>query len=138
MSLCSPTTRLKTCSLPGSSCAALFSGQQKGSRWLPSVSSGLLFGRRVADRGWYKVPVKEKKLMDVKLGELPSWILMRDFTPSGIVGAFQRGYYRYYNKYINVKKGSIAGLNMVLAAYVLFSYCFSYKELKHERRRKYH
>ncbi|XP_008063844.1 ATP synthase subunit f, mitochondrial-like isoform X2 [Carlito syrichta] len=36
------------------------------------------------------VPVKEKKLMDVKVGELPSWILMRDFTPNGILGAFQR------------------------------------------------
>ncbi|EHB09652.1 ATP synthase subunit f, mitochondrial [Heterocephalus glaber] len=84
------------------------------------------------------VPVEEKKLMDVKLGELPSWILMQDFTPSGIVGAFQRGYYQYYNKYINVKKGSIAGLNVVLAAYLIFSYCFSYKELKQEQRQKYH
>lgn len=35
--------------------------------------------------------LKEKKLLKVKLGELPSWILMRDFTPSGIAGAFQRG-----------------------------------------------
>ncbi|XP_020017337.1 ATP synthase F(0) complex subunit f, mitochondrial [Castor canadensis] len=84
------------------------------------------------------VPLKEKKLMDVKLTELPSWILMRDFTPSGIAGTFRRGYDRYYNKYINVKKGSIAGVNMVLACYVLFNYCRCYKELKHERRRKYH
>ncbi|KAJ8778321.1 hypothetical protein J1605_013725 [Eschrichtius robustus] len=75
------------------------------------------------------VPLKEKKLLEVKLGELPSWILMRDFTPKGIAGAFQRGYYRYYNKYVNVKKGSIAGLSMVLAVYVLFNYCRSYKEL---------
>ncbi|XP_054353162.1 ATP synthase subunit f, mitochondrial isoform X2 [Pongo pygmaeus] len=75
------------------------------------------------------VPVKDKKLLEVKLGELPSWILMRDFSPSGIFGAFQRGYYRYYNKYINVKKGSISGITMVLACYVLFSYSFSYKHL---------
>ncbi|XP_077764052.1 ATP synthase F(0) complex subunit f, mitochondrial isoform X6 [Canis aureus] len=81
--------------------------------------------------------------MEVKLGELPGWILMRDFTPKGIAGAFQRGqslqayvnqskclgYYRYYNKYINVKKGGVAGISMVLAAYVLFNYCRSYKEL---------
>lgn len=67
--------------------------------------------------------------MEVKLRELPSWILMRDFTPSGIAGAFRRGYDRYYNKYINVRKGSISGINMVLAAYVVFSYCISYKEL---------
>uniref|UniRef100_A0A8L2QG86 ATP synthase F(0) complex subunit f, mitochondrial n=1 Tax=Rattus norvegicus TaxID=10116 RepID=A0A8L2QG86_RAT len=86
----------------------------------------------------YFMPLKEKKLMEVKLRELPSWILMRDFTPSGIAGAFRRGYDRYYNKYINVRKGSISGINMVLAAYVVFSYCISYKELKHERRRKYH
>ncbi|XP_044246318.2 ATP synthase subunit f, mitochondrial-like [Ursus arctos] len=81
------------------------------------------------------VPVKEKKLMDVKLGELPSWILMRDFTPKGTAGAFQRGYYRYHNKYVNVKRGGVA---MVLAAYMLFSYCPCYKELKHQRLCKYH
>ncbi|ELW58113.1 ATP synthase subunit f, mitochondrial [Tupaia chinensis] len=83
------------------------------------------------------IPVKEKKLMDVKLGELPIWILMWDFTPKGIAGAFQSGYYRYY-KYVNVKKGGVAGVSMVLAAYVLFIYCLSYKEFKHEQRRKYH
>lgn len=43
------------------------------------------------------VPMKEKKLMDVKIGELPKWILMRDFTPKDIAGGFQRGYYQYYN-----------------------------------------
>ncbi|XP_027283793.1 ATP synthase subunit f, mitochondrial-like [Cricetulus griseus] len=79
------------------------------------------------------VPLKEKRLMEVKLGKLTSWILMRNFTPSGIVGAFQRGYDRYYNKYINVRKGSIVGINVVLAAYVVFNYCISYKELKQER-----
>lgn len=34
--------------------------------------------------------------MEVKLGELLSWILMRDFTPGGTAGAFQRGYDQYY------------------------------------------
>uniref|UniRef100_A0A5F7ZTZ8 ATP synthase F(0) complex subunit f, mitochondrial n=1 Tax=Macaca mulatta TaxID=9544 RepID=A0A5F7ZTZ8_MACMU len=84
------------------------------------------------------VPVKDKKLLEVKLGELPKWILMRDFSPSGILGAFRRGYYRYYNKYINVKKGRISGITMVLTCYVLFNYSISYKHLKHERLRKYH
>ncbi|KAM5305676.1 ATP synthase subunit f, mitochondrial-like [Glossophaga mutica] len=83
-------------------------------------------------------PLKEKRLMDVKLGELPSWILMWDFTPKGIGGAFQRGYYRCYNKYVDVKKGNVAGVSMVLTAYVLFNYCCSHKEPKHERPCKYH
>ncbi|XP_012368213.1 ATP synthase subunit f, mitochondrial-like [Octodon degus] len=86
----------------------------------------------------FVVPLKEKRLLDVKVRELPSCILMWDFSPTGIAGAFQRSYNRYYNKFINVNKGSIVGLQMVLAAYVLFNYCFSYKELKHEQQHKYH
>ncbi|MBZ3887158.1 ATP synthase subunit f, mitochondrial [Sciurus carolinensis] len=68
--------------------------------------------------------MKEKKLMDVKLGEFPSWILMGDFTPKGIMGAYQRGYHQYCNKYINVKKGNIAGVNMMLAVYVFSATAF--------------
>ncbi|XP_003416581.1 ATP synthase subunit f, mitochondrial [Loxodonta africana] len=84
------------------------------------------------------VPLKEKRLMDVKIAELPSWILMRDFTPRGIFWGVRRGYDRYYNKYVNVKKGSVAGISMVLGAYVVFNYCRCYKKLKHQRSRKYH
>uniref|UniRef100_A0A8C9ESZ6 ATP synthase F(0) complex subunit f, mitochondrial n=1 Tax=Pavo cristatus TaxID=9049 RepID=A0A8C9ESZ6_PAVCR len=84
------------------------------------------------------VPLKDMKLLDVKLGQLSSWLAMRDFTPGGIVGAFRRGYDRYYNKYINVKKGGLGGISMVLAGYVVISYIWSYSHLKHDRRRKYH
>ncbi|XP_045356822.1 ATP synthase subunit f, mitochondrial-like [Leopardus geoffroyi] len=80
------------------------------------------------------LPVKETKLMDVKLGELPSWILMRDFTPKAITGEIQRGYYRYY-KYLYARAGALLGF--LLAAYGLFNY-YSYKELKHEQLCKYH
>ena len=60
-------------------------------------------------------PVK-KKLTDVKIGELPSWILRQDFAPKGIAGVFQRGYQWYDNRYVNVKKGNTAGVSTVLAA----------------------
>ncbi|XP_036033143.1 ATP synthase subunit f, mitochondrial-like [Onychomys torridus] len=79
------------------------------------------------------MPLKDKKLMEVKFGKMPSWILMQNFTCNGIVGAFQRGSDPYY-KYSHVQKGSILGINMMLAAYVVFSYCISYKELKHEQQ----
>uniref|UniRef100_A0A2K5DPV8 ATP synthase F(0) complex subunit f, mitochondrial n=1 Tax=Aotus nancymaae TaxID=37293 RepID=A0A2K5DPV8_AOTNA len=65
------------------------------------------------------ISVKDKKFLEVKRGELPSWILTWDFSPSGIAG---------YYKYINVKKGSISGITMVLASYVVFSYSFSYNK----------
>lgn len=38
--------------------------------------------------------------------------------------------HRYYNKHVSVKKGGIAGISMVLAAYVLFNYYRCYKEFK--------
>uniref|UniRef100_A0A8C9E8Y7 ATP synthase F(0) complex subunit f, mitochondrial n=1 Tax=Phocoena sinus TaxID=42100 RepID=A0A8C9E8Y7_PHOSS len=67
-----------------------------------------------------------KKLLDVKLRELPSiaGCALREVT-----SFLFAGYYWYYNKYFNMKKGSVAGLSMVPAAYVLFNYCHSYKEL---------
>ena len=41
-------------------------------------------------------------------------------------------------KYISVRTGSISGINMVLAAYVVFSDCISYKELRQEQQCKDH
>ncbi|KQL61446.1 ATP synthase subunit f, isoform X2 [Amazona aestiva] len=75
------------------------------------------------------VLLKDMKLLDVKLGQLPSWVAMRDFTPGGILGAIRRGYNRYYNKYIDVRKGGLGGISMVLAGYVLISYIWSYSHL---------
>ncbi|XP_044274911.1 uncharacterized protein C17orf80 homolog isoform X2 [Varanus komodoensis] len=46
---------------------------------------------------------------------------------------------RYYNKYINVKKGGVAGISMLLLlGYCVLSYTWSYKHIKHSRWRKYH
>ncbi|NXH66791.1 PTCD1 protein, partial [Hydrobates tethys] len=38
------------------------------------------------------VPLKDMKLLDVKLGQMPSWLAMRDFTPGGIVRAVRRAF----------------------------------------------
>ncbi|TMS15331.1 ATP synthase F(0) complex subunit f, mitochondrial [Larimichthys crocea] len=89
----------------------------------------------MADR---PVPVADKMLRDVKLGELGTWLGGRDFTPNGIIAAMRRGHERYYNKYINVKKGGIGGITMLLAGYVVLSYIWEYDHIKHDRWRKYH
>lgn len=39
------------------------------------------------------------------------------------------GHDRYYNKYINVKKGGIGGVAMLLAGYVALSYLWEYDHL---------
>ncbi|NXI21519.1 ATPK synthase, partial [Sterrhoptilus dennistouni] len=75
------------------------------------------------------VLLKDTKLMDVKLGQLGSWLAMRDFTPSGILGGMRRGYNKYYNKYINVRKGGLGGISMLLAGYIVLSYMWSYSHV---------
>ncbi|KAF3846728.1 ATP synthase subunit f, mitochondrial [Dissostichus eleginoides] len=89
----------------------------------------------MADRA---VPVVEKRLMEVKLGEIGTWVGGRDFTPNGMISSVRKGYERYLNKYIHVKKGGIGGLSMVLASYVVLSYVWSFDHIKHDRMRKYH
>lgn len=39
------------------------------------------------------------------------------------------GHDRYYNKYINVKKGGVGGLAMLLAGYVVLSYVWEYDHI---------
>lgn len=39
------------------------------------------------------------------------------------------GHDRYYNKYINVKKGGIGGIAMLLAGYVAISYLWEYDHI---------
>ncbi|XP_077172710.1 ATP synthase F(0) complex subunit f, mitochondrial [Paroedura picta] len=92
-------------------------------------------GGKMADR---PVPVKDLRLMDVKLGQLPSWLATGDYSPIGIFNALRRGRQRFLNKYIYVRKGGIGGPAMVITAYVVISYIWSYDHIKHDRWRKYH
>ncbi|KAF7243000.1 ATP synthase subunit f, mitochondrial [Varanus komodoensis] len=80
----------------------------------------------MADR---PVPIKDKRLLDVKLGQMPAWLATRDYTPNGFLGGIRAGYDRYYKKYINVRKGGIGGIAMPLTAYVVLSYIWSYEHI---------
>uniref|UniRef100_A0A670KIC0 Uncharacterized protein n=1 Tax=Podarcis muralis TaxID=64176 RepID=A0A670KIC0_PODMU len=48
------------------------------------------------------------------------------------------GYDRFVKKYIDVKKPGIGGVAMMLTAYVVLSYMWSFDHIKHDRWRKYH
>uniref|UniRef100_A0A803SVE5 ATP synthase F(0) complex subunit f, mitochondrial n=1 Tax=Anolis carolinensis TaxID=28377 RepID=A0A803SVE5_ANOCA len=73
-------------------------------------------------------PLQEKRLLDVKVGQLPSWLATRDYTPLGIA----RGYDRFVAKYIDVRRGGIGGIAMMLTGYVIISYIWNYKHLSKE------
>uniref|UniRef100_H0YXH6 Uncharacterized protein n=1 Tax=Taeniopygia guttata TaxID=59729 RepID=H0YXH6_TAEGU len=80
-----------------------------------------------------------RPLMEVRLGELPSWISTRSFSPQGLLAAVHRGENSCYcAKYIHVKQGGPAGISMLLAGYCLLSYGWNYQHLKRHRWRKYH
>ncbi|XP_034988252.1 ATP synthase subunit f, mitochondrial [Zootoca vivipara] len=89
----------------------------------------------MADR---PVPVKDMRLLDVKVGQLPNWLATRNYTPAGFVLGVRGGYDRFVKKYIDVKKPGIGGLAMMLTAYVVISYIWSFDHIKHDRWRKYH
>ncbi|RLV94605.1 hypothetical protein DV515_00013093, partial [Chloebia gouldiae] len=83
-------------------------------------------------------PLSERPLMEVRLGELHSWISTCNFSPQGLLAAVQRAWSSYCAKYIHVRQGGPAGISMLLAGYCLLSYGWNYQHLKRHRWRKYH
>uniref|UniRef100_A0A9J7XNG4 ATP synthase membrane subunit f n=1 Tax=Cyprinus carpio carpio TaxID=630221 RepID=A0A9J7XNG4_CYPCA len=46
--------------------------------------------------------------------------------------------YWYYRKYIDVRRGGIGRISMLLTGYCVLCYIWNYPHLKKERWRKYH
>lgn len=65
-------------------------------------------------------------------------VIVLNLTSKGTAGAFLQSYYRYDNRCVNVKKGSISGISMVLVTDMVFNYCFSSKAREHEWLHKNH
>lgn len=85
------------------------------------------------------VPLIERKLGDVMMRELPSWLADRiPQSPQEGMALLKNGWQWYYRRYIDVRKGGIGGIAMLLTGYCLISYVWTYPHLKHERWRKYH
>ncbi|KAL7856882.1 hypothetical protein SRHO_G00157810 [Serrasalmus rhombeus] len=84
-------------------------------------------------------PVTEQRLGDVRLGELAAWLGARTpKSPREAMTMLSRGWQWYYRKYIDVQKGGIGGITMLIAGYCVLSYIWSYPHLKKEHWRKYH
>ncbi|MED6247630.1 hypothetical protein ATANTOWER_010700 [Ataeniobius toweri] len=81
----------------------------------------------------------QRNLGQVRLRELPDWLASRTpGRPRDAVEMVQRGWLWYYRRYIDVKKGGVGGLSMLLAGYCVLSYIWSYPHIKLSRWRKYH
>ncbi|KAI1886427.1 hypothetical protein AGOR_G00195650 [Albula goreensis] len=84
------------------------------------------------------VPLAERALMDVRLSELPEWLTLRPLSPRQAAAIVHRGWLSYYRKYIDVRRGGVGGVTMLVAGYCVLSYIWSYPHLKCDRWRKYH
>lgn len=75
----------------------------------------------------------------MRLKELPSWIATRaPRNPRNGVEALNSGWQWYYRRYIDVRKGGVGGVAMLLAGYCILGYTWHYPHIKHDRWRKYH
>ncbi|XP_070846372.1 mitochondrial nucleoid-associated protein 1 [Chaetodon trifascialis] len=91
-----------------------------------------------ADNG-FKGALTQRSLGQVRLRELPEWLAYKTpRRPREVVEMVQRGWQWYYKRYIDVKKGGVGGLGMLLAGYCVLSYIWSYPHIKRDRWRKYH
>ncbi|XP_014812060.1 PREDICTED: uncharacterized protein C17orf80 homolog isoform X1 [Calidris pugnax] len=119
---------------------SIFPGKpfQQGVEIITKPPEGNVSDRQQALMSHHTGPLSERRLMEVRLGELPAWLTTRDFSPRGLLGGVQKAWSSYYNKYINVKRGGPAGISMLLAGYCLLSYSWNYQHIKCHRWRKYH
>uniref|UniRef100_A0A8C2C0B5 Si:dkey-21c1.4 n=1 Tax=Cyprinus carpio TaxID=7962 RepID=A0A8C2C0B5_CYPCA len=86
-----------------------------------------------------EVPVVQQKLGDVRLNELSVWLGARTpVSPREIVNRLKQGWQWYYRKYIDVRRGGIGRISMLLTGYCVLCYIWNYPYLKNERWRKYH
>ncbi|KAI3365086.1 hypothetical protein L3Q82_010206 [Scortum barcoo] len=94
--------------------------------------------QNTADNG-SKGALTLRTLGQVRLRELPKWLSYKTPKhPRDMVEMVQRGWQWYYRRYIDVKKGGVGGLGMLLAGYCALSYIWSYPHIKRDRWRKYH
>ncbi|XP_060884880.1 uncharacterized protein C17orf80 homolog [Labrus mixtus] len=86
-----------------------------------------------------KGALTERGLGQVRLRELPEWLACKTPShPRDVVHMVQRGWQWYYKRYIDVRKGGVGGVGMLLAGYCVLSYIWSYPHIKRDRWRKHH
>lgn len=111
----------------------------RGDDGVRTEKSQLGIGKQNTADGGTKGVLTQRSLGQVRLKELPEWLAYRTPThPRDVVEMVHRGWQWYYKKYIDVKKGGVGGVSMLLAGYCVLSYIWSYPHIKRDRWRKYH
>ncbi|XP_064594462.1 putative ATP synthase subunit f, mitochondrial [Liolophura sinensis] len=80
----------------------------------------------------------DASLGEVKVGELGSWLARRNWTPAGMAGGISRAYWRWAQKWLLVKRGSMAPIAQSIVGLSVFYYFLQYKAHTNHRHFKYH
>ncbi|GBP79502.1 Putative ATP synthase subunit f, mitochondrial [Eumeta japonica] len=75
---------------------------------------------------------------DVKLSELAAWLARRKKTPSAVLGACSRAWWRWQHKYMQPRKVGAAPFLQLIVGSIAFFYVINYGKIKHHRNYKYH
>lgn len=76
--------------------------------------------------------------LDLKLGEIPSWIARRQKSPQSFTALCSRAFWRWQHKYVLPKKAGISSFFQVTVGCMFLFYVMNYKKLRHHRTYKYH
>uniref|UniRef100_G3WSY1 Uncharacterized protein n=1 Tax=Sarcophilus harrisii TaxID=9305 RepID=G3WSY1_SARHA len=75
-----------------------------------------------------QAPPLERNLMDLKIGRLPSWLRVSNFSIMGLLGKVQKAWIKY-PKFVSLKKGGAGCITMFCAGYWVLCYSWSFKHL---------
>ncbi|KFP01479.1 hypothetical protein N300_05045, partial [Calypte anna] len=56
--------------------------------------------------------------------QLPAWLPTRELSPQGLLGGAQRAWSSFSSRYLQVKRGSLAGVSVLLAGSCLLTSCW--------------
>merc|ERR1711976_448495 len=76
---------------------------------------------------------KDKPLSQVKLGELPGWLMRRNKSPAAMARAVSRAHWRWCHNYLFPKYAGKAAIVQFAVGYMAFYYMINYTKYSHHR-----
>ncbi|XP_070495989.1 putative ATP synthase subunit f, mitochondrial [Chironomus tepperi] len=77
-------------------------------------------------------------LSQVKINELGAWFGRRNKSPSAVVAACSRAWWRWQHKYMQPKRSTMAPYFQLIVGSMVFFYAINYGKMKNHRNYKYH
>ncbi|XP_064645667.1 putative ATP synthase subunit f, mitochondrial [Lineus longissimus] len=81
---------------------------------------------------------KPDPLSEVKVGQIGQWLSRRNYGPQAMASAVSRTYWRWMQKYVLVRKASVAPFVQTAMCLSAFYYFFQYRSHSAHRHAKYH